>query len=277
VGHFGSVSVVAAAGGGTAACGPAAAAGSDAGRLALSSGYDKTVRVWDVRTGGAADELKAHAAPVLSLAVNATGGGGGGMLAASGDRDGVAVVWDVAAGAALATLKGHRGHLTSLAWLDSSGGASAHAGTVLLTGAQDGRVRAWDLRSGACIANVAAHTSAAGSGAVGDICVCDLGGETLVVTAGADKAVCVLDPGAAFATRYRFEQHKDFIYSLHAASPLCLSGAGDGLLLAHDLATGKVVWGLGANAAAVRCIAAVGRQHLVAAGDDGKALVYDFY
>ena len=62
---------------------------------------------------------------------------------------------------------------------------------------------------------------------------------------------------------------------------MALSGGGDGILLAHSVANGELLWGLGANEAAVRCVGAVAtgtksRQLMVAAGDDGKAIVYDF-
>ena len=56
---------------------------------------------------------------------------------------------------------------------------------------------------------------------------------------------------------------------------LALSGAGDGMLLCHDLVAGKCVYGLGANRGAVRCIHAA-PDGLVAAGDDGNAIVYSF-
>jgi len=74
---------------------------------------------------------------------------------------------------------------------------------------------------------------------------------------------------------------KDFIYSLTCIGGVALSGGGDGILLAHSVASGELMWGLGANEAAVRCIGALStgtksRQLMVAAGDDGKALVYDF-
>jgi F-box/WD-40 domain protein 7 len=79
--------------------------------------------------------------------------------------------------------------------------------------------------------------------------------------------------------RSTLKGHRDFIYSLTVVGGVALSGAGDGLMIAHDVSTGKTLWGVGANTAAVRCIVPVlpemGRQTLVAAGDDGKALIYD--
>jgi hypothetical protein len=48
------------------------------------------------------------------------------------------------------------------------------------------------------------------------------------------------------------------------------------MLLAHDLRTGKPLWGLGANEAAVRCIGTAGGNKLVVTGDDGRVMIYDF-
>ena len=64
-------------------------------------------------------------------------------------------------------------------------------------------------------------------------------------------------------------------YSLTVAGPLVFSGDGAGMLLAHDIDSGKLLYGLGANEGAVRCLGAVGDK-LVAAGDDGNGLVFTF-
>lgn len=68
---------------------------------------------------------------------------------------------------------------------------------------------------------------------------------------------------------------RDFIYSLYCAGDMCFSGAGDGMLIAHSLTDLKPKWGIGANAAAVRCIGG-SADRLVATGDDGNALVFAF-
>ena len=52
-----------------------------------------------------------------------------------------------------------------------------------------------------------------------------------------------------------------------------MSGAGNGWLLVHDITSGKCLYGLGANSAAVRCIWG-GQRTVVAAGDDGNAIIY---
>ena len=270
-GHFGSVSAVQS---------PSCVATTHP--ILVSSGYDKSVRIWCVSPAGSptlqlrsSSVLRGHSAPVLVLDCAVSSGR---LSVASGDRDGVARVWDAASTQATHEYVGHRGHVTSVSWL---GGADS---STLLTGAQDGCVRVWDSRSPSAVAVVAAHTTSAGSGAVGNIAVVDSRSaalsaaavcDALIASAGADKAVCVLDPRAGFAVRHRFTEHTDFIYSLSSWGGLLFSGAGDGMLICHDAREGKALWGIGANRAAVRIIqVAAGGASLVAAGDDGNALVF---
>ena len=188
----------------------------------------------------------------------------------SGDRGGNAIAFDLTTAQPIGSLKGHKGHITAVEWL-------CHDDEPLfLTGAQDGHVRVWDLRVRQEVANVAAHTGEKGSGAVGALkSAAGPAGSCAILSSGADCKVCVLDPKMGFNVRTRFAEHKDFPYSLHVAGNMAFSGAGDGMLLAYDLATDSLCWGLAANRAAVRGIGATASK-LVASGDDGRAIVYDF-
>ena len=67
-----------------------------------------------------------------------------------------------------------------------------------------------------------------------------------------------------------FEEHRDHVYSLTAIGDLCVSGGGDGLVLVHSLASGELLYGLGANQAAVR--ACMHANRLVCVGDDGTVI-----
>jgi len=77
---------------------------------------------------------------------------------------------------------------------------------------------------------------------------------------------------------HRLDHHTDFIYSLHVIerAQVVMSGAGNGMMLCHSLVDGSVLYGLGANEGAVRCIASHDGHHLVAAGDDGKMIIYAY-
>lgn len=163
------------------------------------------------------------------------------------------------------SLKAHKGHVTAM---------SKHAGdeVVFLSGGQDGALRVWDSRAESCVHRVECHASAeAGTGAVS--CIETSG--PLVVTGGADKRVCVMDARRGFDVLHRFTEHADFVYSLHLApGDVAFSGGGNGMMLCHDLIAGRLLYGLGANQGAVRCIGTSG-EHLVVAGDDGKCLIFD--
>jgi WD40 repeat protein len=282
-GHFGSISTVVAPKGYDTITGECAF-----GHLVVSTGYDKSVRLWDARSMKGLVECKEHKAPILVQSVQPQHSFSSRLCTATGDRDGVAKVWDLGAGESTGTMSGHKGHITAMCWMpplayDAATPLPSSLPTheqLLATGAQDGHVRVWDMRSKACAANVELHVTDSGAGAVSDIAMAVIrtegaGFESVLVTTGADKCVCVLDPRMGFTARHRLATHRDFIYSLAIHGSLAFSGDGSGSVIAHDLVAGKPLWGLGANAAAVRCIGVAGNR-LVASGDDGKAIIYRF-
>lgn len=95
-----------------------------------------------------------------------------------------------------------------------------------------------------------------------------------VVTAGADQTVRILDPNMNFAEIGKV-QLTDFPYSMAAAGGLALVGCGDGTLFVIDIDTATTLYGLGANAAAVRTVNA-STDRLVCSGSDGKVITYSF-
>jgi WD40 repeat protein len=105
----------------------------DGTRLASAS-WDRTVRVWDVRTGQQLFELK-HAAPVTSVAWSSDGG-----RIASGSADGKAQVWDAWTGTVRRELPGHGNGVRSVAWSSD--------GSRLACAAGDGAVHVWDVAGG---------------------------------------------------------------------------------------------------------------------------------
>lgn len=132
----------------------------------------------------------------------------------------------------------------------------------------------WDPRSKKCAQDIAAHVNSKGKGAVGNIIAAGPASSNMVVTAGADNTVKVFD-ARIDSTAVSQAKLTDFPYSLAVAGGLALAGCGDGSLLVIDVSTGDVLYGLGANKAAVRGVHA-SRDCLVCVGDDGSVYMYDF-
>jgi WD40 repeat protein len=107
-------------------------------RLLASASGDKTVRLWDVATGGLQQTLKGHSGMVWSVAFSPNS-----RLLASASEDKTVRLWDVATGALQQTLKGHSRIVSGL--LARLKAASIRAMTR--------RCRLWDTATGASTAD----------------------------------------------------------------------------------------------------------------------------
>ncbi|MFC7534521.1 NB-ARC domain-containing protein [Actinoplanes sp. GCM10030250] len=94
------------------------------GKLLISGGTDRAVRVWDTTTGDLRLELTGHAGTVRALRALP----GNGLLASGGD-DRTVIVWDLHTGQRRAALRRHRGSVQAL--------DVARDGTFLIAGAGD--------------------------------------------------------------------------------------------------------------------------------------------
>ena len=111
-----------------------AVAVSSDGRFAVSGSRDKTIKVWDPRTGGVVDTYKGHRGAVTALAFR-----DGSLDLYSGGADRVVKVWDVNASAYVETLYGHQSEITAMACLQRS--------TPITAGA-DSTLRIWKVAQG---------------------------------------------------------------------------------------------------------------------------------
>ena len=102
------------------------------GRIAVSCGDDRTVRVWDLAGTAAPRVLTGHAGGVWGVAVSADG-----RTVVSGGGHGTVRVWDLAGTAAPRVLTGHDGLVYGVA-------VSAD-GRIAVSGGNDRTVRVWDL------------------------------------------------------------------------------------------------------------------------------------
>ncbi|ETI57385.1 hypothetical protein F443_00303 [Phytophthora nicotianae P1569] len=239
--------------------------------MVVSTGYDKMLRLWNVSRRASSSQrevsvVKASTAPILDVSLLSEG-----QRAVCGDRDGTVQLIDLQTSKILRKhAHAHQGHTTSVL-----GSQSEESTGCFFSGGQDGVVKVWDSRQKEATHSLELHIDPRSNkkGAVGFLRE-PVDDPNVLITAGADGVINVLDKRQSYGVMHSFTEHLDFIYSLHVRGQLCFSGAGNGMLHVHDWKTGKLLYGLGANQAAVRAIAASTNQ-LVAAGDDGGVIVYD--
>ena len=97
-----------------------------AGDRLASASYDKTVQVWDAKTGQPLHTLKGHTSGVTSVAFSAAGDR---LASASGDK--TVRVWDAKTGQLLLTLE-NRGWVQNVAFSSDGSCLETDRGVILL-------------------------------------------------------------------------------------------------------------------------------------------------
>ncbi|EIE79300.1 hypothetical protein G6F46_008594 [Rhizopus delemar] len=227
----------------------------DDGRILLSGGCDRDVRVWDLNQGKLKHILRGHTSTVRCLKIRDK------QLAVTGSRDTTLRVWDIQRGALLHTLVGHQASVrcvdihgdiavsgsydfTARVW-DLKTGRCKHIlvghtlqiytivtnGTIIATGAMDAHIRIWSVETGECLATLHGHTSLVGQ--------LQLSGTTLV-SGGADGCLRVWDM-ETFECKQQFSAHDNSITCLQFDDQHILSAANDGKVKLWDIKRGRLI------------------------------------
>jgi len=114
------------------------------GRTAVSGGEDRSVRVWDVRSGRSLHTLEGHGGRVTSVRLT-----GDGREVLSASEDGTVTRWSADREECGQTFTGHTGAVRSA--------EMSRDARIVLSGGDDGTLRIWDASTGACLRTIAAH------------------------------------------------------------------------------------------------------------------------
>lgn len=142
------------------------------GRLIAVAGEDKTIGLWDVRTGKSVHRFQGHADGVLAVAFTSDGD-----WMVSGGRDSNICVWEMRSGQLARTVPGHNFHV--------SGVALRRDNRLLATSSWDHTIKLWDMESGEMRLNIESE-------GVRFTSVRFLPDGARLVAGCADKSVCVI-------------------------------------------------------------------------------------
>ena len=118
---------------------------SDGATLASGS-WDRTVKLWDGKSGGLIVTLEGHTGEVTSVSFSS-----GGTTLASGSRDGTIKLWDVGTRGVIGTLEDHTSRVNAVA-LSPNGSILASAGDR-----PDNTVKLWDVAAREPVAALEGH------------------------------------------------------------------------------------------------------------------------
>eukprot|EP00752_Nemacystus_decipiens_P012686 g11239.t1 len=266
------------------------------GRRVMTGHRDGRVGIFDIETGAMvaggikSEAHRGHVTVVKALSDmngGAAGGSGTDRCLVTGGQDGFVRIWDPRAD----ELKGGGGRESGRAAAVLE--APAHrgptgvgaVGDVIVAGEGGNRLVSFGADKRVCVLEVRGGRFSSRGADADNSSGCE---PRLGAAAGPSPSP---SSSSSLAVGHVFDDHRDFIYCMDFV-PACsdaaragsggggggvlLTGGGDGMLLAHDLGSMRLLYGLGCcSAGAVRC-AVAGDSRLTVAGDDGNAMLYSF-
>ena len=190
------------------------------GKRALTAGDGKTMRLWDLESGGCLRVFEGHTSGVSSVAWNPDQ-----CRALSTSHDKTLRLWDVETGGCLRVLEGHTGTVYKVAWSADE--------RLALSGSEDKTVRVWDVETGHCLRVLEGHTSSVRS-------VAWSANERLALSGSEDKTLRLWDVETGRCLRV-LEGHTNYITSAawSADERLVLSGSSDSTVRVWDVQSGR--------------------------------------
>ena len=228
------------------------------GAFIVSASWDKTLKVWDARSGEARLTLQGHTDGVRGCAVSPDG-----AFIVSASNDETLKVWDARTGEARLTLQGHTAAVF--------GCAVSPDGAFIVSASEDKTLKVWDARSGQVRLTLQGHTV----GVYGGCAVSPDG--AFIVSASWDKTLKVWDARSGEA-RLTLQGHTAEVRgcAVSADGAFIVSASGDNTLKVWDARTGEARLTLQGHTYAVNgCAVSPDGAFIVSASNDETLKVWD--
>ena len=109
------------------------------GQILASGSEDKTIKLWDVKTGKYLNTFKGHDDKIRSVAFSPNG-----KLIASGSDDQLVMLWNADTGECYRCLEGHKDSVRSVTF-------NPQDGKMIATASEDQTIKIWDVDTGECL------------------------------------------------------------------------------------------------------------------------------
>jgi WD40 repeat protein len=230
-------------------------------RVVACGDDEKTIVMWDLKTGTQLQTFRGHQRFVYGLAISPDG-----RRIASGGEEKTVRVWDVRSGAEVMALRGHRGTIWSVAFSPD--------GKQILSGSQDKTVKLWDAQTGAEVMTLRGHED---TGAYGYF---SPDGKRIISAGDRDTRIKVWDAatGAELQTiSWASERAKIWCIAFSPDSSRIISSSMAGPIKVWNLETGLPVTTIPVQEGLVNTVAYSPDGTLIAAGfyDRGIIKIWD--
>lgn len=226
------------------------------GQTVATNGQDGSLLLWNVPMGSL-DQWSGHAAPVWTVAFDATGN-----VLASGSKDESVRLWDVQTHRCLQVLEGHKSDVRSLAFSDDN--------QHLASGSSDQAIRLWDVKTGVCWHVLQGHTG-------GVFTLAFTAHDQQLISGSFDQTIRVwnLQTGESIKV---LRGHTSGIWSVAICpdNQLLASGSGDQTIRLWNLQTGSCLNVLHEHTSWVTSVSfSPDGQFLISGSDDRTLKVWD--
>ncbi|HEX7313870.1 MAG TPA: PQQ-binding-like beta-propeller repeat protein [Pyrinomonadaceae bacterium] len=224
-------------------------------RWFAASGKDRTVRVWEIRTGRKVRTLAGHAGWVTSLAFSPDA-----RLLASASHDGGVKLWDNETGLEERTLNAHTESVNAVAFSPD--------GKSIATASNDATVKLWDVATGQTLKTFAGHAAEVNAVAFSP------DGKT-IASGGTDKTIKLWDALTGQLTRELKSAGEVLGVAYSPDGKTLAVGGKEFAWTVFDAANGAVLFGVSTtHSSDIRAVAFSpdGKRVATASADGGAAI-----